>query len=80
MRDGNHADARKYLEVQRDFLDEHLGEWVPKFAADILKAPRREFYKAVAKITKGYVEMDKKVVAELMDNLILPSGPQAPSK
>ena len=53
---------------------------MPKLAADILKAPRREFYKAVAKITKGYVEMDKKVVAELMDNLILPSGPQAPSK
>jgi anaerobic sulfite reductase subunit A len=80
LEDEKLADAKTCLEVQRDFLDEHLGKWVPKLAADILKSARGDFYKAVAKITKGYVEMDKKVVAELMDNLVLPSGLQHRSK
>ena len=62
-------EARKCLEVQRDFLNEHLGKWVPKLSADILKSARREFYKAIAKITEGYVEMDKKLVEELLDSL-----------
>jgi len=71
LKDGNLSDAKKYLEVQMDFLNEHLGKWVPKLAADILKSARREFYKAVAKITDGYVELDKKVVAELIETLSL---------
>jgi anaerobic sulfite reductase subunit A len=80
LKDGNLAYAKTCLEVQRDFLREHLGKWVPKLVADILKSARGDFYKAVAKITKGYVEMDKKVVAELMDNIVLPSRTEAPSK
>lgn len=74
LRNGNLQEAKKSLEVQRDFLNKHLGSWVPKLAADILKAARREFYKAVAKITKGYVEMDKEAVSEMIDTLALPAG------
>ena len=67
LREASLSDAKRYLEVQRDFLDEHLGKWVPKLTADILKSARREFYRAVAKVTKGYIEMDKKVISELLD-------------
>lgn len=76
LRDSNFLEAKKCLEVQGDFLSEHLGKWVPKLTADILKSARQEFYKAVAKITKGYVEMDKQIVAELIDNLALPYRPR----
>jgi TorA maturation chaperone TorD len=69
LSDGDFPEARKCLRVQMDFLDEHLGKWVPKLSADILKSARREFYKAIAKITEGYVQMDKKLVVELMDSL-----------
>ena len=69
LKDGDSPEARKCLELQRDFLNEHLGKWVPKLSADILKSARREFYKAIAKITAGYVEMDKKLVVELIDSL-----------
>ena len=80
LKDGNLVDARVCLEVQRDFLNKHLGKWSPKLVADILKSRSGEFYKAVAKITRGYVEMDKKVISELMDNLVLPSGPEVTPK
>lgn len=80
LKEGNLADARTCLEVQRDFLNDHLGKWGPKLVADILKSKSGEFYKAVAKITRGYVEMDKKVIAELVDNLVLPSGSEVKPK
>ncbi len=80
LKEGNLAYAKECLEVQRDFLDEHLGKWVPKLVADILKSAKGEFYKGVAKITKGYVEMDKNVIVELIDNLVLPSGQEGKSK
>jgi putative dimethyl sulfoxide reductase chaperone len=64
-------EARKCLEVQEDFLNDHLGRWLPKLATDILKSARHEFYKAIAKITEGYVEMDKKVIAEFIEDATL---------
>jgi len=80
LKDSNLAAAKTCLEVQRDFLNDHLGKWAPKLVADILKSAGGGFYKAVAKITRGYVEMDKKVIAELMDNLVLPSSSEVKSK
>jgi len=76
----NQTNAKKYLEVQRDFLNEHLMKWVPPLVADILKGGRQEFYKAVAKVTKGFVEMDKEVVLELLDTLALPSKSETEAK
>ena len=69
LNEGSLQDAKKCLEVQRDFLDEHLGNWVPQLVTDILKSVKVDFYKGVAKITRGYIETDKKVVEELMDAL-----------
>jgi TorA maturation chaperone TorD len=74
LKDGNFKGARKYLDVQRNFLDEHLGKWVPKLAFDILKSARHEFYRAIAKITKAYVDLDKELVADLDENLATPPG------
>jgi TorA maturation chaperone TorD len=74
LKDSDVQEAKRCLEVQRDFLNDHLGKWAPKLSADILKSAKREFYKAIAKITEGFVEMDKKVVAELLESLALPSG------
>jgi anaerobic sulfite reductase subunit A len=74
LKDGNFKDARRYLDAQRSFLDEHLGKWVPKLASDILESAKDEFYKAVAKITKAYVDADMGLVADLDENLPIPSG------
>jgi putative dimethyl sulfoxide reductase chaperone len=78
LKENNVSEARRCLEMQRDFLTEHLGKWIPKLCADILKSAKLEFYKAIAKITKGYVEMDKTLVTELLDSL--PSEPSSKSE
>jgi TorA maturation chaperone TorD len=59
--------AKRYFEIQRDFLNEHLGKWVPELAADVMRMAKNEFYKSVAKITKGYLEEDKKAVSEMIE-------------
>jgi putative dimethyl sulfoxide reductase chaperone len=66
---GNASDARKYLDVQRDFLNDHLEKWVPKLVDDILKSGRRPFYIAVAKVTREFVAIDKEIVSELIEQL-----------
>jgi TorA maturation chaperone TorD len=65
LKDGNFKDAGKYLAVQRNFLDEHLGKWVPGLVSDILKSARHEFYRAIAKITQAYVDVDKELIADI---------------
>jgi anaerobic sulfite reductase subunit A len=77
LKNGNFKDARKYLDAQRNFLDSHLGKWVPKLAADILKSARHEYYRAIAKITKAYVDVDKELVVNLEENLPIRSDSQS---
>jgi anaerobic sulfite reductase subunit A len=62
-------DAAEYLEAQRSFLTEHLCRWAPQFSKDILKNARRDFYKAVAQITAGYLTMDLEAVEGLLEGL-----------
>jgi TorA maturation chaperone TorD len=69
LKNGDLSEVKKCLEAQRDFLDEHLGIWVPKLCADILKLARSDFYKAIVKITQGYLNLDKQMIAELIGNL-----------
>ena len=63
------TEANKYLEMQRDFLNDHLTKWVPMLVVDILKKADRQFYKAIAKITEGYVKIDVRAVSAMIDNL-----------
>ena len=80
LKNSDLSEVRKCLDIQKEFLKKHLGKWVPELCADILKSARSQFYKAVAKITEGYVEMDKKVVADFIDSLALPSDSNPQSK
>jgi anaerobic sulfite reductase subunit A len=73
LKDSNFKDAKTYLDAQRNFLDEHLGKWVPKLTSDILKSARHELYRAIAKITMAYVDADKELIADLDANLPIPS-------
>ena len=72
LRTGDLVEAKNCLEVQRDFVSEHLIKWVPMLAKDILRGAQREFYKAIAKITEGYVRIDRDVLVQMIDGLPLP--------
>lgn len=52
---------------QKVFLEEHLLRWVPDFAEDMAKSAQTEFYVGMAKILQGFLEIDIKALAELLD-------------
>lgn len=46
------------IATQRQFWDEHLSKWVPKFCQDIIENSTSEFWKSVAFFTRGFLEED----------------------
>lgn len=53
---------------QKKFLEEHLSNWVGAFCDDIEKHSFTNFYKALSKITRGFLDMDRKVLNGLEAN------------
>jgi anaerobic sulfite reductase subunit A len=58
---------RDCLTLQREFMNEHLLQWVPVFCDDILECEQAEFYKCIAKITKGFLSLERDVIDELLE-------------
>ncbi len=69
MKGGQKTEAKNLLETQRGFINNHLLVWVPKLADDVVKATTIDFYKAVAQITKGFIELDKGAIDDLIQEL-----------
>jgi anaerobic sulfite reductase subunit A len=57
------------LQEQTSFLNQHLVNWMPEFCANVQKYAETDFYKAVAKITNGFLHMDQAIIANLMDGM-----------
>jgi anaerobic sulfite reductase subunit A len=53
-------------EEQADFLNTHLLDWVPAFAADIEKYARWDFYKAVGRITAAFLALEGEFLSTLV--------------
>lgn len=49
--------------AQKSFAEKHLSNWVGSFAADIDKYARRDFYKAIGRITEGFIGLDAQLLA-----------------
>ena len=58
-----------YLRKQKRFLEEHLVVWVPAFCTDVQRIARSDFYKAIARLTIGYLHLEQELIAELMDEI-----------
>lgn len=54
------------LMEQKNFLVQHLLNWIPDFCTDVQKCAETEFYKAAAKITSGYLRMEQVLVEDLI--------------
>jgi TorA maturation chaperone TorD len=53
------------IQEQKDFLTQHLLNWVPRFCADVEKCADTELYKAVGKVTNGYLHMEQAILEDL---------------
>lgn len=48
----------KYLGMERDFLTKHLIHWTPKFCDKMLTEAQTDFYRGVARLTKGFLTLE----------------------
>jgi len=69
LKNGDAKEARRYIQGQKDFLEGHLVKWVPKLVKDILSTAQTPFYKAIAVLTKEYIEMDLSATEDLLGQL-----------
>jgi putative dimethyl sulfoxide reductase chaperone len=61
--------ALENLRKQQAFLTQHLLNWVPMFAKDIIKYARAGFYCGLAEVTAGFLELDRQVNDDLIAEL-----------
>lgn len=65
---GDEDEAVAELRTQLSFIDEHLLNWIPMFVTDIMQFSQTSFYKGLGKLTLGYLETDRDLVQELLED------------
>jgi len=60
------GEAKKYLKIQRDFVNDHLAKWIPQFTQDILESADVDFYKGVAYVTRAFIEAEREAIPDLI--------------
>jgi anaerobic sulfite reductase subunit A len=61
--------ARHCLELQREFLMDHLSQWVSRFAADVRERASTEFYPAFAWLADEFIRFDLEDIQEMLGTL-----------
>ena len=49
---------------QRAFFDEHLANWVPRLCADVRAYAQTAFYRGVADITEGFLQLEDQMIGQ----------------
>lgn len=57
--EGKETELSANFDLQQSFLVKHLLNWTPDFLKDIQGVPATDFYKGVALVTEGFLEMEK---------------------
>jgi len=55
---GDEDSATRYFEKQADFLQTHLGAWMPQLRQKIVENARTDFYRYVATVTDNFVRQE----------------------
>lgn len=63
---GDTAKAASLLMAQRNFLVDHLAGWVPFLTDDMLKFAQTDFYRALAHLTRGFLQEDEAFLEEVL--------------
>ena len=64
MTAANPEEETRWLQLQADFLKEHLLVWVPTCAEDIERAGGANFYRGAALILRGFLEVERSLFRE----------------
>ncbi len=55
LRDSDLGSAEAYQKKQKDFLEVHLGKWIPQFTEKVETLAQTQFYKDLARSTRDFV-------------------------
>ncbi len=65
LRDGNLEETHALAVQQREFFDEHVASWYPRFHALAGKLIKTRFYRGCMKMTRAFVESEPARIAAL---------------
>lgn len=57
-----------YLNLERDFLKNHLGKWIEPFCDDVASEPTANFFKGIVMITKDFVKLEYVEIGDLLED------------
>ncbi len=63
----NEEKRRECLNLQKRFLNDHLLKWVPDFCDALYECESSDFYKGIAKLTKGFLLLEDAVIEEILE-------------
>lgn len=66
---GRHDELRSVFEMQIGFIEDHLENWLPILQDRIEGCAKLTFYPAVVKITRGYVQEDKMLLRDMIEEI-----------
>lgn len=66
LRRGDGGQAYALVKSQFNFLDVHLGSWVPLLAEQMIRFAQTEFYRGLAFLTEGFIESDIELLGDLL--------------
>lgn len=66
---GDVENSTKYLNLQKEFLSEHLMKWVPELCHKLKGAAISTFYRAIAYLTSGFLILDHEMPDQLTEIL-----------
>jgi TorA maturation chaperone TorD len=69
--EGKNEEGLSYLRKQLSFLTEHLLNWVPTLCSDIPRFAKEDLYLGLAKVTRGFLYIDRQVLTDLIQELSL---------
>ncbi len=61
-------EAEKWLELQKEFFEVHLGKWAFKFLQDMEKCAFHPFYRGIAELTQKFLETEREFFMEIDNN------------
>ena len=57
------------LNMQKEYLNDHLLRWVPDFCDALTENKLSDFYKGIAKLTKGFILLEEAMIEELLETV-----------
>ena len=64
---GDEREAKRLLRVQHSFIKEHMLQWIPRFCDTMLEEAESDFYRGVAKLTRGFLELDERQLGDVLE-------------